>query len=30
MVRYRGRLVFWQAHVPLNVLYDDGVTYRDW
>ena len=30
-VRYRGRLVLWQAHVPiLNVLYDDGVTYRDW
>jgi hypothetical protein len=30
-VRYRGRLVFWQAHVPiLNVLYDDGVTFRDW
>jgi hypothetical protein len=30
-VRYRGRLVFYQAHVPiLNVLYDDGTTYRDW
>ncbi|HYJ74711.1 MAG TPA: hypothetical protein VEV65_03885 [Kineosporiaceae bacterium] len=30
-VTYRGRLVLWQAHVPiLNVLYDDGVTYRDW
>lgn len=30
-VRYRGHLVFWQAHVPiLNVLYDDGLTYRDW
>jgi hypothetical protein len=30
-VRYRGRLVLWRAHVPiLNVLYDDGVTYRDW
>jgi len=30
-VRYRGHLVFWQAHVPiLDVLYDDGVTYRDW
>jgi hypothetical protein len=30
-VTYRGRLVFWQAHVPiLNVLYDDNVTYRDW
>jgi hypothetical protein len=31
MVRYRGRLVLYRAHVPiLNVLYDDGVTYRDW
>jgi hypothetical protein len=31
MVQYRGRLVFWRAHVPiLNVLYDDGVTFRDW
>ena len=31
LVRYRGRLVLWRAHVPiLNVLYDDGVTYRDW
>jgi hypothetical protein len=30
-VSYRGRLLLWQAHVPiLNVLYDDGVTYRDW
>jgi hypothetical protein len=30
-VRYRGHLVFWQAHVPiLDVLYDDGVSYRDW
>lgn len=30
-VTYRGRLVLWQAHVPiLNVLYDDGVSYRDW
>jgi hypothetical protein len=30
-VHYRGRLVLWQAHVPiLNVLYDDGVTFRDW
>ncbi|GGM60035.1 hypothetical protein GCM10010106_02200 [Thermopolyspora flexuosa] len=30
-VRYRGRLVLRQAHVPiLNVLYDDGVSYRDW
>jgi hypothetical protein len=30
-VTYRGRLVFWQAHVPiLNVLYEDDVTYRDW
>ncbi|MDE9366524.1 hypothetical protein PZ938_13005 [Luteipulveratus sp. YIM 133132] len=30
-VRYRGRMVLWQAHVPiLNVLYDDGVTFRDW
>lgn len=30
-VTYRGRLVLWQAHVPiLNVLYDDGTTYRDW
>ncbi len=30
-VTYRGRMVLWQAHVPiLNVLYDDGVTYRDW
>ena len=30
-VTYRGRLVLWQAHVPiLNVLYDDSVTYRDW
>jgi hypothetical protein len=30
-VTHRGRLVLWQAHVPiLNVLYDDGVTYRDW
>jgi hypothetical protein len=30
-VRYRGRLGLWRAHVPiLNVLYDDGVTYRDW
>lgn len=30
-VRYRGRLVLWRAHVPiLNVLYDDGVSYRDW
>ncbi|MFG1820357.1 hypothetical protein ACGFIF_41825 [Kribbella sp. NPDC049174] len=30
-VTYRGRLVLWQAHVPiLNVLYDDGTSYRDW
>jgi len=30
-VTYRGRLVLWQAHVPiLNVLYDNGVTFRDW
>jgi hypothetical protein len=30
-VRHRGHLVLWQAHVPiLNVLYDDGVSYRDW
>ena len=30
-VRYRGRLGLWRAHGPiLNVLYDDGVTYRDW
>lgn len=30
-VRYKGRLVLHQAHVPiLNVLYDDGTTYRDW
>ena len=30
-VTYRGRLVLWRAHVPiLNVLYDDGVTFRDW
>ncbi len=30
-VHYKGRLVLWQAHVPiLNVLYDDGTTYRDW
>jgi hypothetical protein len=30
-VTYRGRLVLWKAHVPiLNVLYDDGVSYRDW
>lgn len=30
-VHYKGRLVLWQAHVPiLNVHYDDGVTYRDW
>ncbi len=30
-VRYRGRLVLYQAHVPiLNVLYDNGTTYRDW
>lgn len=31
-VRYRGRLVLRQAHVPiLNVQYEeDGVTYRDW
>jgi Copper amine oxidase, enzyme domain len=30
-VRYRGRLLLWRAHVPiLNVLYDDGVSYRDW
>jgi hypothetical protein len=31
LVSYRGKLVLWQAHVPiLNVLYDDGTTYRDW
>jgi hypothetical protein len=31
MVTHRGPLVLWQAHVPiLNVLYDDGVSYRDW
>jgi hypothetical protein len=30
-VHYRGRLLLYQAHVPiLNVLYDDGVSYRDW
>jgi hypothetical protein len=30
-VAYRGRLLLWQAHVPiLNVLYDDGTTFRDW
>lgn len=30
-VRFRGKLVLYRAHVPiLNVLYDDGVTYRDW
>jgi hypothetical protein len=30
-VRYKGRLVMWKAHVPiLNVLYDDGTSYRDW
>ncbi|MEV8631714.1 hypothetical protein AB0395_08660 [Streptosporangium sp. NPDC051023] len=31
-VRYRGRLVLRQAHVPiLNVQYEeDGVTFRDW
>jgi hypothetical protein len=31
MIRYRGRLLLYRAHVPiLNVLYDDGVTFRDW
>lgn len=31
MVHYRGKLVLWKAHVPiLNVLYDDGTSYRDW
>ena len=30
-VHHRGRSVLSRAHVPiLNVLYDDGVTYRDW
>lgn len=35
-VFYKGRRVFWQAHVPvLNVIYDQpsdgcGPTYRDW
>ncbi|MEV5410814.1 hypothetical protein AB0K60_18475 [Thermopolyspora sp. NPDC052614] len=30
-VRYRGRLVLRQAHVPiLNVLYEDGLSFRDW
>jgi hypothetical protein len=30
-VQYRGHLVLWQAHVPiLDVLYDDGVSFRDW
>lgn len=30
-VHYRGKLILWRAHVPiLNVLYDDGVSYRDW
>ncbi len=30
-VRYRGRLVLWQAHVPiLNVVYEDQLSYRDW
>lgn len=30
-VRYRGRLVLRQAHVPvLNVEYEEGTTFRDW
>lgn len=30
-VRYRGRLVLRQAHMPvLNVLYASGATFRDW
>jgi hypothetical protein len=30
-VHYKGRVVLFQAHVPiLNVLYDDGTTFRDW
>ncbi len=30
-VRFKGKLVLHQAHVPiLNVLYDNGITYRDW
>jgi hypothetical protein len=30
-VFYKGKRVFWQAHVPvINVLYDMGTTYRDW
>lgn len=30
-VKYRGRQLLYRAHVPiLNVLYDDGVTFRDW
>lgn len=30
-VRYRNRLVLRQAHVPiLNVLYEDGLSFRDW
>ncbi|MBO3749710.1 hypothetical protein J5X84_26825 [Streptosporangiaceae bacterium NEAU-GS5] len=30
-VRYQGRRVLRQAHVPvLNVLYAEGITFRDW
>jgi hypothetical protein len=30
-VHYLGRRLLFQAHVPiLNVLYDDGTSYRDW
>jgi hypothetical protein len=30
-VHHRGRSVLSRAHVPiLNVLYDDGITFRDW
>ncbi len=30
-VFYKGKRVFWRAHAPvLNVLYDSGLSYRDW
>ena len=30
-VFYKGKRVFWRAHVPvLNVHYDSGLSYRDW
>jgi hypothetical protein len=30
-VFFKGKRVFWQAHVPvINVLYDSGKVYRDW